>query len=281
LEQKFEDLKNEDPEHLKECFEYIKESVKDGSYFKDATNWYFFRYISPVCERTLLSIAAIISCVICYSLYVMIDAAFPLVQKDPIIIRAVDQSKYFPNLIALKPKEKGPNSDKFDPLITTIDEAVIKYLISYYIKEREGFDFSKAEIDKVNNKFSAIKNNSSSEEYRKFQIYMSKENPQSPILNFGVNVKKEISIISVKFIKEEKNDLKSKAKDFIANQTPTKAEIRFNSSLVRVSENGEKSNIEEKFLAKIDFSFSGVEKKAGKKQSLGFLIKEYQLYKVQ
>lgn len=288
MEQKFESLKKENPEQLEEYFDFVRSSIKDGSYFKDGLNWYFFRYVNPFCERTILSFAAIISCVICYCLIVMIQGAFPLVQKEPIIIRAVDQSQYFPNLVPLKPHAKGPGSDKYDPTITTVDEAIIKYLLSSYIKDREGYDYSKSEIEDVNTKFVHIRNTSSESEYREFQLYMSKDNPDSPILNFGRNIVREISIQSVHFVKEEPTDFADKAKNFISTKVPTEAEVRFVATLKTTDDNGTTKTDKQSYIAKINFFFSGVgldaakEKVAGtqKSDSLNFLVKNYKLYKV-
>ena len=30
---------------------------KDGQYFKDGLDWYFFRYVNPFCERTIFFIS--------------------------------------------------------------------------------------------------------------------------------------------------------------------------------------------------------------------------------
>ena len=58
--------------------EIIKKSVADGSFFNDAFGWYIFRYVSPLCDRTWLFFATIISAIIVYSLIVMIINSFPI-----------------------------------------------------------------------------------------------------------------------------------------------------------------------------------------------------------
>ena len=287
MEQKFEALKQENPEQLQEHFDFIKSSVKDGSYFKDGLDWYFFRYVDPFCERTIFTFAAIVASVIFYCLIVLIDGMFPLVEKNPIIISAFDQSQYFSSLVPLKPHVKGPGSEKYDPTITTVDEAVAKYLLSIYIKNREGYDYSKSEIEDINDKFKRIRNTSSTTEYREFQLYMSKDNPDSPIHNFGQNVVKTVEVTSVKFIKKESQDFATKARDFISVKIPTEAEVRFVSILKTTDENGEIKAVKQNYVAKIDFAFSGVvkEDKKGaapqKTNDLNFLVNNYKLFKVQ
>lgn len=289
MEQKFETFKKENPEHLEEHFEFVRASVKDGSYFKDGLNWYFFRYVNPFCERTILSFAGIVACVISYCLIVMIQSAFPLVEKKPIIIRAVDQSKYFPNLVSLKPHIKGMGSENYDPTITTVDEAILKYLLSVYISDREGYDYSKSEIEDVNTKFAHIRNTSSDGQYREFQLYMSKDNPESPILNFGQKVTKTVEVKSVTFIKKEPTDFASKAKNFIKATIPTDAEVRFTTTLKIVDDNGAVKTEKQNYVAKLNFAFLGAVKDnqkdkvpESKKQDgvLGFMVKNYKLYKV-
>ncbi len=288
MEQKFEAFKKENPEELQQHFEFVRASVKDGSYFKDGLNWYFFRYVNPFCERTILSCCAIVACIITYCLYVMIEGAFPLVEKRPIIIRSVDQSQYFPNLIPLKPHAKGPGSDKYDPTITTVDEAILKYLISNYISDREGYDYSKAEIEDVNVKFNHIKNTSSDSQYREFQLYMSKDNPDSPILNFGRNVVRKTQLNSITFIKKEEVGFANKAKNFIATKIPTDADVRFTAITTTTDDNGVVKTEKQNYIAKINFAFSGAVKDNQRKdpnavqklETLNFVVKNYKLYKV-
>ncbi len=288
MEQKFEAFKKENPEELQDHFDFVRASVKDGSYFKDGLNWYFFRYVNPFCERTILSCAAIVACVITYCLYVMIEGAFPLVEKRPIIIRSVDQSQYFPNLVPLKPHVKGPGSDRYDPTITTVDEAILKYLISVYISDRESYDYSKAEIEDVNVKFNRIKNTSSDTQYREFQLYMSKDNPDSPILNFGRNVVKTTQVDSLTFIKKEEVGFANKAKNFITTKIPTDADVRFTTTTKTTDDNGVVKVEKQSYIAKINFAFSGAVKDTQKKdpnavqkaETLGFVVKNYKLYKV-
>jgi len=286
MEQKFETFQKENSEDLKEHFDYVRASVKDGTYFKDGIEWYFFRYVNPFCERTIFSFAAIVACVIFYCLITMIEGAFPLVEKEPIIIRAIDQSQYFPNLIPLKPHAKGIGSDKYDPTITTVDEAILKYLLTVYISDREGYDYSKAETEEVTNKFKRLRNTSSDTEYRDFQLYMSKDNPDSPILNFGEKVSKTIQVNSVRFIKKEPTNLTDKAKNFITAKIPTDTEIRFTSTVKKVDDLGNVKLEKQNYIAKINFAFSGVvkdnikNKDESKRHNMDFLVKNYKLYKV-
>jgi len=265
-------------EEQREYNEAIREAVADGSYFEDALNWYFFRYVTAVCDRTLLIFGAIIAAVVLYCLVVMLQNAFPLVVKEPIFIRAHDQSVYFPNLVHLKPKklEKG-----FDPEVRTVDEAVAKYLLGVYVNDREAYNFSKAEIDDVNRKFNRIRNTSSDQQYQAFQLEMSKDNPNSPLLNFGQNVAKSVEVESVRFIRDEKEGFTNKALEYLTIQIPTQAEVRFVATTSRVDENGETKSQKERYLAKIGFRFDGISKgESGQRNVIKFVVNDYQLFKI-
>jgi len=265
-------------EKEREYNEAIRDAVSDGSYFDDALNWYFFRYVTAVCDRTLLIFGAIIAAVVLYCLVVMLKGAFPLVVKEPIFIRSHDQSVDFPSLVHLKPKqtEKG-----FDPEIKTVDEAVAKYLLGVYVNDREAYNFSQAEIGDVNRKFNRIRNTSSENEYQAFQLAMSKDNPNSALLNFGQNVAKSVEIESVRFVRDEKEGFTNKALNYLTIQIPTRVEVRFLATTSRVDENGETKLEKERYLAKIGFRFDGISKgESGQRNVIKFIVNDYQLFKI-
>ena len=277
MKHRLSELAQENNEDAKEYFEFIKSSTRDGSYFKDALDWYLFRYVSPICDRTILLFGAIVAAVVLYFLIQLVEGAFPLLVEEPIFIRSYDQTKYFPNLVALKPK-KG--KEGYDPEVQTVDEAYAKYLLSHYVTSREGYDFSKAEIEDVNKKFNHMRNLSSASEYRNFQAIMSKDNPNSPIRNFGMNVNKTIEIDSVKFYRKEAKDLATKARLYLSNDIPTRADIRFTATIKTFDANNENvSTQKERYLAKINFTFDGVNKDV-KNGPVNFAVNTYMLYKV-
>lgn len=274
MEKKLAEIKAEDHEEAAEYLAFIKGSVEEGAYFKDALNWYFFRYVTPICDRTLLIFGAIVAAVVLFFLYQMIDSAFPLVQKVPVFITAKDQTTYFPNIQPLKPRKGEEN---YDQGIETVDQSILKYLLSTYIADRESYDFSKAETEDVNIKFNRVKNLSSAEEYRNFQLIISPDNPNSPIKNFGQNVSKSVKVESVTFVKKEAQNFTDRALQFLSNKIPTETEVRFYTVLKTVSEDGENEE-KERYLAKINFDFDGVAKE--KKGDLKFTVNSYKLYKI-
>lgn len=285
MEKKLEALAKENKQAVDEYFEFVKEEVSQGRFFKDAVDWYIFRYVSPICDRTVLFLGAILSCVICYIVFKIVMMSFPLVIRDPIIIKAKDQARYIPKLIPLKPKS---SMDNYDPDVRNIDEAIAKYLIKSYVINREEFDFSKASIEDVNIKFSRIKNNSSSVEFRNFQNFYSEENPQSPIQNFGKNVFKNIEIYDFRYIREKPRNYREQILEYFSIQIPKKAEVRFNAKINYLDENGEKKFITEKFLSRVTFNLKPVikikeseDKKINPEDmKLKFSVESYQLFRI-
>lgn len=262
----------ENHDEEKEYYDFVKKSVEEGSYFEDSFNWYCLRYVGPLCERTILIIAALISIVVLFYIYGLVRMMFPLVQTFPITIKAKDQSLYFPHLVSLELKDENKNS-------ITVDEAIAKYLLSVYIKDRESYDYSKGEIAEVNAKFNRLKNTSSSAEYKKFQLFMSDSNRNSPIYSFGKNIMRKVEVNSITFPIANSDNLVKKAKDFLNIRIPTEAEINFTATTISSVED-EVKKVNETFVAKVRFSLIPISK-GEKGKSINFMVNDYQLFKVQ
>jgi type IV secretory pathway component VirB8 len=200
----------------------------------------------------------------------MIQNTFPLQEEFPVVISAKDQSLYYPHLVAIR--------DKKDKEADTVDEAVAKYLVSIYIKDREEYDYSKSDIYEVNKKFTRLRNTSSSSEYRKFQLFMSKDNPASPIYQFGKNVTRKIKIAYVDFKKENAEDFVTQAKSFLHFKLPTEARVRFTAITTR-AKGDDMIETKEDFVVEVGFEFDGASKDENNRK-LNFMVNRYKLYKV-
>ena len=266
----------EDDEARREYNEFIKKNVLNGQYFKDGHDWYIFRYITPICDRAILFVALLILLIVIYTVKIMGDSLFPLVVSQPIFASAKDPTIYQTKIVKLKPR-KGEKD--FDQQVQTFDESILKYLISNYIINREGFNFKDAEIEDVNKKFRFIKSNSTFREYKNFQSIMSKDNKNSPIHNFGKNVEKSVTIDFIKFKRKEGKNVFEKALFFIANSVPLDAEIEFTTLLKSTNDLGDTKKQYEKYLVKIKYDYQPIFKN-DKQPTIGFTITQYTLYKV-
>lgn len=256
--------------------EFIKENITSGQFFKDGRDWYIFRYVNPICDRTSLIIGAIILLITIYLIKNIIDSMFPLVISQPIFVSPRDPTIYQTKIVKLKPK-KGEAD--FDQEVQTVDEAIIKYLLLVYIKDRESFDFSKGETDVVNKKFNRVKTNSTFREYKNFQSIMSKENKDSPIHNFGKNIVKKIFFKSISFKRKEGRNMFEKALFYIANSAPLEAEVTFLAEVKSIDDLGQIEKKYQTYLAKIKYDYTPVYKN-DKQPSVAFNVNQYILYKV-
>lgn len=266
----------EEDEIKNEYNEFIKESVLNGQYFKDARDWYIFRYITPICDRALLMTMIIVICSTLYTVKIIGDSIFPLVVSQAIFIPPNDPTIYETKLIKIRPKKNEAN---FDPEVQTFDESILKYLIVNHVKVRESFDFSKGKIEDVNKKFSHVKNNSTFREYKNFQAIMSKDNKNSPIHYFGKNVKRTIAINSIKFKRREGRNAIEKALFFIANTPPLEADVDFTTTTISTNDINEKDYKYERFLTKIKYDYQQIFKNT-RQSSVGFTINQYALYRM-
>ncbi|HLD77062.1 MAG TPA: VirB8/TrbF family protein [Rickettsiales bacterium] len=271
MEQQIKKIQEKDKQLPSEYFEFVKDSVENGAYFKDALNWYFLRYVNPLCDRTLMGFAAIISCIALYFLTQIISGIFPLIEEVPIVIRDHDSSTLRPMIIELKAQEINKE--------ISADELVAKYLVTTYVKNRESYDYRNSDVSAVNNKFNYIKNNSSYGEYKNFQLFMSRENTTSPLNNFGRNIYSTVEISSIIFTKRQEKDYYNKLKSIFAQKIPSEAEIRFTNITHTFDADGTKKEQREDYLARIKFKFAGLDRNA-KSGMLNFIINEYNLYKV-
>jgi type IV secretory pathway component VirB8 len=271
VQEKKEELKTkEELEQLAEYQNFVKESTADGSYFKDALDWYFFRYVNPVCDRTLMAFIAIVAAVAMCGLVQIINTLFPLVEKAPIVITAKDQSLYTPYIKPLKGK---------DDRGVTVDIAILKYLLSVYVIDRESYDYRKSEVEDINKKFRRIRNTSSFAEYKNFQAMMSKDNPDSPLNNFGQNVYRTVEVQYVDFDQGQAQDYYSILRTFFSITLPKIGNVKFVTTTHSFDDNNVEQTKKESYLAKLKFDFTGVDREA-KTGVLNFSVNSYKLYKV-
>jgi type IV secretory pathway component VirB8 len=276
MENRIEELRKEGNEEAIEYLNYVKASVADKSYFNDALDWYFFRCISPICDRTYLTFGAILAAGILYFLFQMYSSAYPLVQKIPVFINSSADANNFSYIYPIKSAVGQDNQE----LKLTGSEIVAQYLVKKYVETRESYDYSKSDIADVNNKFTLIKNTSSADEYKKFQLFMSKDNPTSPIQNFGKNISKTVRVDSVRTTNKEDNGDYSinKAKEILIAKIPDEAEVRFVVITKTGDDSGNIIETKDQYFAKVNFDFAGIDRQ--KKGNIKFIVKTYRLFKI-
>ena len=270
-------LISKDQEVEAEYNKFIQENIQNNKYFEDAKDWYFFRYVSPICDRTYLFIAIAILFSLMFVIYKINLAIFPLRIVQPIYIQAKnDIGPYDVNLVKLKPKKGEAN---YDRNVENFDDSIIKFLLVKYIKDREEFDFRKGDVTDLNLKYSLIKNNSSFLEYKNFQKIMSKENRSGPIQYFGKNYFKTVVINNIRFYRKEPANIAQKLLYFIISPIPYQADIRFQGILHYIDDYGNNISTIENFMAKINYEYQAIYKNDFQ-PNLNFMVNIYTLYKI-
>jgi type IV secretory pathway component VirB8 len=247
----------------------IKYCVNDGSYFKDAFDWYCNKYLRPIVDRTFFIFMSIMGVVIVYNVVHVISLLLPI--KDDVYISIVendenDLTKYQVTIKDLS-KSKGAKST---------DEDILEYLILNYVKERESHNYKIANIDDVNLKFTKIKNTSSPDVFDGFKYFMSADYNNGPYYYFGKNVQTTIRIDSFSFIRINRGNFIDKVIDYFSiGLIPVKAEVFYTLNM----QIGDKTTSQNRKVI-LSFKFNGVEydERSEKYLSVRFIVTSYKNY---
>ncbi len=258
--------------NMQETLEYqkfIKESVANGSYFNDSVDWYLFRYVKPVSDRSMLFCIILIIGFIFYLIKSMLDVAYPaghnhlklpIVISQPLFIDFVDQGKYQPNLLPLKKTNINKN--------LTTDQIIINHFLSFFVKNFEEFDYSSANLALVNEKTDLVRNMSSYQVYTQFQKMMEKSTPNSPMLYFGKNYSRTITINNIEFLYPQKKSGLKENIDYLLKkiiiqvkpEVPDSAIISFSDTIKTIDEFKRIKTINNNYRYWIKFKYSPINK---------------------
>lgn len=238
------------------------EKIEDKTYFKDALNWYFVKYLSPISERSILIGLCLISLFSGLIIYLIINAMFPLVENVPVILQERDSSKYAPIV-----RELNAKKDRLD----NINEAVARHLVNEYVRERESFDYSEGNIEAYNKKLLIMQNNSSASILKDFKEINDINSKSSPLKYFGRNVTRDIEIIGFEYVRKKDGGLLNKIKNsFLFKKASNEAIV----TMKLVTKTLGKTIVKVQRV-RVSFYFNGIEKKDGEFSSVKFFITEY------
>lgn len=238
------------------------EKIEDKTYFKDALNWYFVKYLSPVSERSILICLGLVSLFSGFVIYLIIKSMFPLVESVPVVLQERDSSKYAPIV-----RELNAKKDRLD----NINEAVARHLVNEYVRERESFDYSEGSIEVYNKKLLIIQNNSSASVLKDFKELMDVNNENSPLKYFGRNVTRDVDVINFEYVRKKKGSFLDNLKTaFLFKKASNEAVV----TLKLVTRTLGKTIVRVRRV-KVSFYFNGIEKKDGEFSSIKFFVTEY------
>ncbi len=244
----------------------IKYCVNNGTYFRDAFNWYCNLYLRAIVDRTFFIFMSIMGVIIIYNVIGLISLIMPLKEDIYITIKEKDLTKYQTNIYDIS-KSKEANST---------DESILRYLIINYVKERESHNYKTANINDINIKLERIKNTSSADVFNDFKYFMSADYPDGPYYYFGKNIETSVSITSFNFIRIKRTRFVDKIKDYFnVSLIPITAEVYYTLNM-QIGDN----MTYQKRKAVLSFKFVGVEhnEKTGEYSPTMFAVINYRSY---
>lgn len=226
----------------------IAGKIRDGSYYKDAREWYARHYLFPITERSFLIITTAVLTVM-FTISVMnISLISGVSEEIPFPIKIENTTDYFPYIKPIAEQSDDTQS------------AVARYLISEYIKAREEYSYHDNKQGKLKQVLKHVKSSSAKEVLDEYQNYMSVTNPYSPIIRYGDNIERTIEIKSFKFLSGDRNSGKVAVK-FEAGE----------------KERGKKDIQKTMWEATVHFRLPDIETIARTGAPLRFLVKYYRV----
>lgn len=161
----------------------FNEYVNSGEYFKDARKWYSNKYIVPLAHRSTLFGIVLLLILLLIMLAININSLLPLERSLKYIISV--QGDQDQNAIVTK-ADAIPNA----PLAS-----VLKIMLEDYVIKRERYDYNN-----LQDQMQYIHNTSTRTTFSQFYNYLNIDNPNSPVLRYQDELKRNIIITSTKFL---------------------------------------------------------------------------------
>lgn len=191
----------------------LAESIESGEYFKEAREWYFYKFCKPISEKyfwLFLLISLLISII---PLYNEISAWYPLKNSKAIILLNKD-----PEYVQIVKKMENPDKNP--------DLAILRHLIKNYVQMREEYLPGSLNLLKIDNRLKKISNNSSREITKDFQNIFATNDNINPMLRLGKFGIREVEFLDFKIDVKEKSLLeKLLSNNYIS--IPNKATVIF------------------------------------------------------
>ncbi len=190
----------------------IAESIRNGTYYAQARDWFETMYIGPVSERSFFLIIAVLSGFIALFSVSSVMRLMPLDKREPILIRAPE------------------NYDDIEMTLVKIGEpreavnpALSYFYVTQYVIARESFY---ASTFTANAKF--VRAQSDSASYTAYAQSYDPANPASPFAALGDGGQRQVNIDNVRMHAPEKGSNQYTAEvnftvDTVVNQQETKS----------------------------------------------------------
>ncbi len=161
----------------------FNEYINNGEYFVDSRKWYFNKYISPLAHRSILLGVASLFVLLLITLAININSLLPLKRSLKYII-SVQGSK-----------EQTAIVKKADSVANAPLQSILKIMLEDYVLKREKYNY-----DDLQSQMQYMHNTSTRTTFTQFYNYLNIDNPNSPILRYQNEVKRNIIITNTVFL---------------------------------------------------------------------------------
>ena len=158
----------------------IADRIRSGKYYKEAWDWYAFKYIYPVSQRSFFIFITLAALLVTVASFVALYNFYPLKIKVPIAISNPDMTKDYAALIKMPVPQNGD-----------VDMPIVEYLAQKYVENIETYHYG--EFDK---RLVFLKQFSSSPLYIEIEKRYDIRNLDSLVLKFRDHTTRDIRIIS-------------------------------------------------------------------------------------
>ena len=170
----------------------LTESIENGEYFKEAREWYFYKFCKPISEKFFWLFILVLLLVSIIPLYSEISAWYPLKNSKAIILFNKD-----PEFVQIVKKMENPDKNP--------DLAILRHLLKNYVQMREEYLPGSLNLVKIDNRLKKISNNSSREITKDFQNIFATNDNINPMVRLGKFGTREVEFLDFKIEVEEKS----------------------------------------------------------------------------
>lgn len=221
----------------------IEESVEDGSYFKEAINWYNDVFLYPLRSNAfMMGAGGSISIVFLFVLYSLWNV-FPLSEQVRVVV-------HLPNTLSHQVK-----LENLDRSGKETKKSIIEYLVIKYISAREVYDPETYKAD-----YYFILRSTEKNVFNSYYDRISQKDSKNPAVLYKKGERSTVSIISTTYNPKEKI-----------------VTVKYNKEKYNIYTGARSS---EDLEAKVKFYVSDYNFRESKDANLSFIVTEYDIEKI-
>lgn len=157
----------------------IADSIRDGSYYKEAHKWYTTKYMTILSERFFFIVLTLIAFATLIFAILAVTGLMPINRPVPFFYVSRDISRELPLMIPLRANQLEP-----------INDSLRRYFVASYVVNRENYT-----LDKLQPQYRMIQKHSDEGAFSVYRRFIDPSNPRSPITMYQRKSIKNVSVI--------------------------------------------------------------------------------------